>query len=103
MQSDLSSGGNDRIDGKESQEADASSEVSVCLLALNVYSAMWKADVKLEKTRSVIFNALFLAIKVFKAYQLHLCCLSHSTPIGQMLLVAAYHTHPRQEQTSSCF
>ena len=31
MQRDLSSGGNDRLDGLESQEVDASSEVSVCL------------------------------------------------------------------------
>ena len=32
MQSDLFSGGNDRLDRLESQEMDASSEVSVCLL-----------------------------------------------------------------------
>ena len=37
MQSDLSSGGNDRLHGIESQEVDASSEVSVCLLVLSVY------------------------------------------------------------------
>ena len=37
MQSDLSSGGNDRIDGIESQEVAASSEVSVCPLVLSVY------------------------------------------------------------------
>ena len=49
MQSDLSSGGNDRLDGLESQEVDASSEVSVCLLVLSFYLAMWNADMKLEK------------------------------------------------------
>ena len=37
MQSDLSSGGNDRLDGIESQEVDASFEVSVCLSVLSVY------------------------------------------------------------------
>ena len=55
MQSDLSSGGNDRLDGLESQEADAFSEVSVCLSILSFYLAMWNADIKLEKTRSVIY------------------------------------------------
>ena len=35
MQGDLSSGGYDRLDGQESQEVDASSEVSVCLLVLS--------------------------------------------------------------------
>ena len=49
MQSDISSGGNDRLDGLESQEVDASSEVSVCLLVLSFYLAMWHADMKLEK------------------------------------------------------
>ena len=49
MQSDLSSGGDDRLDGLESQEVDASTEVSVCLLVLNLYLAMWNADMKLEK------------------------------------------------------
>ena len=49
MQSDLCSGGNDRLDGLESQEADASSEVSICLLVLSFYLAMWNADMKLEK------------------------------------------------------
>ena len=49
MQSDLSSGGNDRLDGLESQEVDASSEVSVCLLVLSFYLALWNADMKLEK------------------------------------------------------
>ena len=50
MQNDLSSGGNDRLDGLESQEVDASSEVSVCLLVLSSYLiAMWNADMKLEK------------------------------------------------------
>ena len=53
MQSDLSrgggGGGNDRLDGLESQEVDASSEVSVCLLVLSFNLAMWNADMKLEK------------------------------------------------------
>ena len=49
MQSDLSRGGNDRLVGLESQEVDASSEVSVCLLVLSFYLAMWNADMKLEK------------------------------------------------------
>ena len=49
MQSDLSSGGNDRLEGIESQEVVVSSEVSICLLVLTVYLAMWNADVKLEK------------------------------------------------------
>ena len=46
---DLSSGGNDRLDGQASQEVDASSEVSVCLLVLSFYVAMWNAEMKLEK------------------------------------------------------
>ena len=49
MQSDLSSGGNDRLDGIEPQEMHASSEVFVCLLVLSLYLALWNADVKLEK------------------------------------------------------
>ena len=49
MQSDLSSGGNDRLDGLESQEVDTSSEVSVCLFVLSFYLAMWNANMKLEK------------------------------------------------------
>ena len=49
MQSDLSSGGNDPLDGLESQELEASSKVSVCLLVLRFYLAMWNADMKLEK------------------------------------------------------
>ena len=40
MQSDLSSDVNDRLDGLESQEVDASSEVSLCLLVLSFYLAM---------------------------------------------------------------
>ena len=39
MQSDLSSDSYDRIDGLESQEVDASSEVSVCLLVLSFLSS----------------------------------------------------------------
>ena len=46
MQNDLSRGGDD---GLESQEVDASSEVSVCLSVLSFYLAMWNADMKLEK------------------------------------------------------
>ena len=46
---DLSRGGNDGLDGLESQEVDASSEVSVCLSVLSFYLAMWNADMKLEK------------------------------------------------------
>ena len=49
MQIDLSSGGNDRLDGLELQEVDASSEVSVCLFVIIFYLAMWNADMKLEK------------------------------------------------------
>ena len=49
MQSDLSSGGNDCLDGLESQVVGASSEVSVCLLVLSFYLAMWNADMKPEK------------------------------------------------------
>ena len=49
MQSDLSSGGNDRLDGQKSEEVDASSAVSVSLLVLSFYLAMWNADMKLEK------------------------------------------------------
>ena len=40
MQSDLSSGGNDRLDSLELQEVDTSSEVSVCLLVLSFCLAM---------------------------------------------------------------
>ena len=47
MQSDLSSGVNDCLDGLESQEV--SSEVSVCLFVLSFYLAMWNSDMKLEK------------------------------------------------------
>ena len=49
MQSDLSSSSNDRLDGIEWQEVDASSEVSTCLLVLSFYLAMCNADMKLEK------------------------------------------------------
>ena len=49
MQSDLTSDGKDRIDGIESQGVSASSEVSICLLVLSFYLAMWNADMKLEK------------------------------------------------------
>ena len=49
MQSDLSSGCNDRLDGLESQEVDAYSEVYVCLLVLSFYLDLWNADMKLEK------------------------------------------------------
>ena len=49
MQRDLSRGDNDRLDGLESQEVEASFEVSVCLSLFNFYLAMWNADMKLEK------------------------------------------------------
>ena len=49
MQSDLSSGGNDRLDGLESQEVHTSSEVYECLLVLSFYLALFNADMKLEK------------------------------------------------------
>ena len=42
-------GGNGRIDGLKSQEVDASSEVSVCLLVLSFYRTMSNADMKLGK------------------------------------------------------
>ena len=41
---DLSRGGNDCLDGLESQEVEVSSEVSVCLSVLSFYLAMWNAD-----------------------------------------------------------
>ena len=41
---DLSRGGNDRLDGLESQEVEAASEVSICLSVLSFYLAMWNAD-----------------------------------------------------------
>ena len=56
MQMDLSRGGNDRLDGLESQEVEPCSEVSVWLSVLNFYLAMWNADMKLEKTMSVVFK-----------------------------------------------
>ena len=49
MQMDLSRGGNDRVDGLESQEVEPCPEVSVCLSVLSFYLAMWNADMKLEK------------------------------------------------------
>ena len=48
MQNDLYSGGNDRLDGLESQEVEASSEVFVCFLVISFYLAMWNADMKLD-------------------------------------------------------
>ena len=48
MQSDLSRGVNDRLDGIESQKMEASSEVYVCLLVVSFYLAMWNAGMKLE-------------------------------------------------------
>ena len=49
MQSDLSRGGNDCLDGLELQEVKACSEVTVCLSVLSFYLTMWNADMKLEK------------------------------------------------------
>ena len=69
MRSDLSSGGNDRLDGLESQEVDASSEVSVCLLVFSFYLAMWNADIKLEKQGLWYLTLFSCAIKVFEVYQ----------------------------------
>ena len=66
MQSDLSSGGSDRIDGLESQEVEASSEVSVCLSVLSFYLAMWNADMKLEKQGMWYLTLFSCAIKVFE-------------------------------------
>ena len=36
-------------DGKESQEVDVSSEVSVCLSELSFYLAMWTVGMELKK------------------------------------------------------
>ena len=69
MQSDLSSGGNDRLDGLESQEVEASSKVSVCLLVLSFYLAMLNADMKLEKQGLCYLTLFPCAIKVFEVYQ----------------------------------
>ena len=69
MRSDLSSGGNDRLDGLESQEVDASSKVSVCLLVISFYLAMWNADIKLEKQGLRYLTLYSCAIKVFEVYQ----------------------------------
>ena len=69
MQSYLSRDGNERLDGIESQEVEASSAVSVCLSVLSFYLAICNADIKLEKTRSVVFNCLSCTIKVFEIYQ----------------------------------
>ena len=69
MQSDLSRGGNDRLDGLESQEVDASSEASVCLLVLSFYLVMWNADMNLEKQGLWYLTLFSCAIKVFEVYQ----------------------------------
>ena len=69
MQIDLSSGGNDRLDGLELQEVDASSEVSVCLFVIIFYLAMWNADMKLEKQGLWYLSLFSCAIKVFEVYQ----------------------------------
>ena len=37
MQNDLSGGGNDRLDGLESEDMDFSSEAAVCLSVLSFY------------------------------------------------------------------
>ena len=100
MQSDLSRGGNDRL---ESQEVEASSQVSMCLSVLSFTLAMWNADMILEKQGLWYLTLFSCAIKVFGVCQLHICCRSHSAPIGQMQLVAACHIHPLQEQIPSRF
>ena len=69
MQSDLSSDGNNRLDGLESQEVEASSEVSVCLLVFSFYQAMWNADIKLERQGLWYLILFSCAIKVFEVYQ----------------------------------
>ena len=51
MQSYLSRDGNEHLDGIESQEVEASSEVSVCLSVLSFYLAICNADIKLEKNK----------------------------------------------------
>ena len=66
MQSDLSRGGSDRLDGLESQEVEASSDVSVCLSVLSFYLAMWNAEMKLEKQVMWYFTLFSCAIKVFE-------------------------------------
>ena len=69
MQKDLSRGGNDRLDGLESQEVDVSPEVSVWLSVLSFYLAMWNADTKLEKQGLWYLTLFSCAIKVFEVYQ----------------------------------
>ena len=69
MQSDLSRCGNDRLDGLESQEVEASSEVFVCLSVLSFYLAMWNADMKLEKHGLWYLTLFSYAVKVFEVYQ----------------------------------
>ena len=66
MQSDLSRGSNDRLDGLATQEVEASSEVSVCLSVLSFYLAMWNADMKLEKQGLWYLTLFSCAIKVFE-------------------------------------
>ena len=65
MQNDLSRCGNDCLDGLESQEVDASSEVCVCLSVLSFYLAMWNADIELEKQGMWYLNLFSCTIKVF--------------------------------------
>ena len=60
MLNDIARGGNDRLDGLESQKIEASSEVSECFSVLSFYLAMWNADMKLKKTWYVILNTIFL-------------------------------------------
>ena len=69
MQNDFSRGGNDNLDGLESQEVDISSEVSVCLIVLSFCLAMWNADMKLEKQGLRYLTLFSCAMKVFEVYQ----------------------------------
>ena len=71
MQNNLSRSGtcNDRLEGLELQEVEASSEVSVCLIVLSFYLAMWNADMELEKQGLWYLTLFSCAIKVFEVYQ----------------------------------
>ena len=66
MQCDLSRAGSDRLEGLESQEVEASSEVSVCLSVLSFYLAMWNADMELVKQGMWYLTLFSCAIKAFE-------------------------------------
>ena len=70
MQSDLSRGANDRLDGLESQEVEASSEVFVYLSVLSVNQLCgMHVYMKLEKQGLWYLTFFSCAIKVFGVYQ----------------------------------